>query len=220
MKKILPIWTQSFKVIREKKENLYIDKTKHIIRIIKSWNNQKLFFSRPRRFWKSLLISTLKELYKWSKELFYETYAEKNWDFSKTNPVIHISFWSGIVKVEDLENKINSIINNNAFDNEIDIKEKNASDKFYELIKKLYLKTQKKVVVLIDEYDKLILDFIDRVEEAKIVRENLKTFYWVLKEADEYLEFVFITWVSKFSKVSLFSWLNNLKDLTLNPIAW
>ena len=81
MKKFLPIWTQSFSVIREEKNaNLYIDKTKQIIDIINFWNNQKLFFSRPRRFGKSLLISTIKALFEWKEELFYDTYAEKNWD--------------------------------------------------------------------------------------------------------------------------------------------
>jgi len=221
MKKRLPIWEQSFKSIRENKNNLYIDKTKEILNIIEN-AGKYLFFSRPRRFGKSLLISTIKALYEWRKEDFYNTYAEKNWNFEKTNPIVHISFWSGtVVDKEYLQNKLEDIIYNNQLDNDLeDLKSKNIAWKFYELIKKLYLKTWKKVVVLIDEYDKAILDNINKTEIAVEVREELKWFYATLKDADEFLEFVFITWVSKFSKVSLFSGLNNLKDLSLNPIAW
>ena len=218
MKK-LPIWEQSFKSIREYKNKLYIDKTRQIIDIINSW--KYLFFSRPRRFWKSLLVDTIKCLYEWRKELFYDTFALDNWDFSKTNPVVHISFWIWLSNIKELEWKFENIINANKRELEIkELESKWVDGQFYELLEKIYKKTWKKVVVLIDEYDKLILDFINKVEEAKIIRERLKTFYWVLKEADKYLEFVFITWVSKFSKVSLFSWLNNLTDLTLDPMAW
>ncbi|MDQ7008807.1 MAG: AAA family ATPase, partial [Candidatus Gracilibacteria bacterium] len=123
-KKRLPIGEQSFKSIRENKNNLYIDKTKNILNIIEN-SGKYLFFSRPRRFGKSLLISTLKELYQGNKELFYDTYAEDNWDFEKTNPVLHISFGSGtVVSLEYLQNKLESIINNNAFDNNVEINEK------------------------------------------------------------------------------------------------
>ena len=222
-KRKLPIWTQSFKVVREEKNaNIYIDKTKEILNIINYWNNQRLFFSRPRRFGKSLLISTLKALYEWKKELFYDTYAEKNWNFEKTNPVLHISFWTGTVEDRKyLQNKLEDILLRNKRELELsEFESKNIAWKFYELLEKIYKKTWKKVVVLIDEYDKAILDNINKNEIAVELREELKWFYATLKDADEYLEFVFITWVSKFSKVSLFSGLNNLKDLTLNPIAW
>ncbi len=218
----LPIWKQSFIVIRENPwEALYIDKTEKIINIINSSFNAPLFFSRPRRFWKSLLIDTIRCMYEWRKELFYDTYAEKNWDFSKTNPVIKISFWSGIVEVEDFEVKIEEILRFVAEDLKIEkLTAKSSSWRLEELIRKTYEKYNKKVVILIDEYDKLILDFINKSEDAKIIREKLKTFYWVLKDTDEYIELLLITWVSKFSKVSLFSGLNNLEDITLNPIAW
>ncbi len=222
IKKFLPIWNQSFKVIREEKNaNVYIDKTRNILDIIKLWTNQRLFFSRPRRFGKSLLISTMKALYQWEKELFYNTYAEKNWDFSKTNPVLHISFGSGTVTwVEYLQESLKYLLEKTAKNFEIKLDWILIKDKFYDLIEKISKKTNKKVVVLIDEYDKAILDNINKTEIAVELREELKWFYWTLKDADQYLEFVFITWVSKFSKVSLFSWLNNLEDLTLNPIAW
>jgi hypothetical protein len=183
MKK-LAIWTQSFKVLREiKNGNVYVDKTKNILNIIESWNNQKLFFSRPRRFGKSLLIDTLKCLYEWKKELFYDTYAENNWDFEKTNPVVHISFWSWtVVNLEYLKNKLNDILEKNKRDLELsEFESKNIAWKFYELLEKIYKKTWKKVVVLIDEYDKAILDNINKTEIALEVREELKWFYATLK---------------------------------------
>jgi len=220
MKKRLPIWEQSFKSIRENKNNLYIDKTREILNIIENaW--KYLFFSRPRRFGKSLLISTIKALYEWRRELFYDTYAKNNWNFEKTNPVLSISFWTGLFKIKDLEWKFIDILNQSQVKHNVEeLKSGWVDFKFMELIRKIYEKNWKKVVILIDEYDKLILDYINNIEEAKLIRNKLRNFYWVIKDADEYLEFVFITWVSKFSKVSLFSWLNNLKDLTLDPIAW
>ncbi len=218
----LPIWKQSFEVIRENPwEAIYVDKTKHIIDIINSWLNAPLFFSRPRRFWKSLTLDTIKCLYEWKKELFYDTYAEKNWDFSKTNPVISISFGSGILRATDFDETISYTLRFIAEDLKIEkLTIKNSPWRFKELIKKTYEKYGKKVVILIDEYDKLILDLINKPEEAKKIRENLRNFYSVLKDFDKYIELLFITWVSKFSKVSLFSGLNNLKDITLDSETW
>ncbi|MBS8122291.1 ATP-binding protein [Candidatus Vampirococcus lugosii] len=216
MIKKLPIGIQSFEIMRTE-NRLYIDKTSNIINLITKGSKYN-FLSRPRRFGKSLLVDTIKYLYEGKKELFEGLYAEKNWNFEKKNPVIKISFGSGILNIQELENKFDSIINNNSRNNNIDINkliEKNYSDKFFELIRNIYEKTGKKVVVLIDEYDKPILDNITKKEQAKQIRDMLKNFYGILKDSDQYLEFVFITGVSKFSKVSLFSGLNNLEDITL-----
>jgi len=176
--------------------------------------------SKPRRFWKSLLIDTMKCLFEWKKQLFKWLYAEKNWDWEESYPVIKISFWLGYINsLEELKKRLKDIIGYNCKKNWFaygSLESETIAGKFFELIMKLKEKYGKNVVVLIDEYDKPILDNILNPEEAKKIRDELKGFYAVLKEADEYLKYVFITWVTKFSKVSLFSGLNNLKDLTIS----
>jgi len=214
----LPIWIQSFEEIRSW-QWLYVDKTKYIVDLITKWSKYN-FMSRPRRFWKSLLIDTMRCLFEWRKELFQWLYAEKNWDWSKSYPVIKISFgvWY-ISTVEVLKGRLKEIIAYNCKVNSIDYNNLISETiwwKFFELIVNISERYNEKVVVLIDEYDKPILDNILNIEEAKRIRDELKWFYAVLKDADEYLRYVFITWVSKFSKVSLFSWLNNLEDLTIS----
>ncbi len=224
MKK-LPIWIQTFWNIRESWKTIYIDKTKHILQLINSWDNPKIFLSRPRRFWKSLLIDTIRCLFEWKKELFKWLYAYDKWDFDDKYPVIKIAFGDAFYKnTTVLQNTLNWIINKFSIKYNLNLIEKNIGDKFWELIRKLYEKTWKQVVVLVDEYDKPILDKIDDIQNANEIKEELKWFYSVLKWADEYLRFVILTWVTKFSKVSVFSWLNNLNDITLDPkynnICW
>ncbi len=211
----LPIGIQSFEIIRTE-GYYYVDKTPFVEKLV---NSGKYFFlSRPRRFGKSLFLDTLKQAFLGKRELFKGLYLENNWDWSKKYPVIHISFGAGVKKkVEFLEKKINYILEDHAKDYEVLLKKDMIPEKFEELIKKLYEKFNQKVVVVVDEYDKPILDNIENTEVAIEMRESLKNFYSVLKEADPYLKFVFITGVSKFSKVSLFSGLNNLQDITLHP---
>ncbi|WP_297889909.1 AAA family ATPase, partial [Sulfurihydrogenibium sp.] len=212
MKK-LPIGVQTFsKIIQE--NCYYIDKT-HFVKKLESGGYY--FLSRPRRFGKSLFLDTLKEAFSGNKELFKGLYLYNNWDWNKKYPVIHISFGSGVVDNKDkLIKIINSFINKIALEENIKLTEEVLSLKFKELIEKLSEKYNQKVVVLVDEYDKPILDRIEEPDIAKENREVLKDFYSVLKDADPYLHLVFLTGVSRFSKVSIFSGLNQLNDITLD----
>lgn len=207
-----PIGIQDFRELRTG-GYVYIDKTAYIHRLITT--GKYYFLSRPRRFGKSLLVTTLKYLYQGQKELFSGLWIESQHDW-KVHPVLHFSFSSighktlGLApafeaKIEDLANTHGIKLEKTVFD-----------QKFAELIRKLAIK-EGKVVLLIDEYDKPLVDYIDNLEQADRNRDVLKSFFSVLKDSDPFLQLLLITGVSKFSKVSLFSDLNNLDDLTLAP---
>ncbi|MEA3545904.1 MAG: AAA family ATPase [Thermodesulfobacteriota bacterium] len=212
MKK-LPIGIQTFnKLIQD--DYLYVDKTFFVEKLVQS--GEYYFLSRPRRFGKSLFLSTLKSAFKGERELFNGLYLHDHWDWSTTYPVIHISFGSGVMRsVEELQTSISYILDVNGSEYAIKYRYSGAKERFAELIRFLHDKYQQQVVVLVDEYDKPILDNIHHPELAADIREELKSFYSVIKDSDEFLKFVFLTGVSKFSKVSLFSGLNNLEDITL-----
>jgi len=215
MKK-LPIGISDFKKLRE--ENfIYVDKTEYIYKLVKEGGGY-YFLSRPRRFGKSLLISTLEYLFKGERKLFNGLYIEDKWEWEKSFPVIRIDFSKDIRSKEDLREKVyrelrrNYIWNKEKMPREI----RDESILLEELIMRVSEREKKQVVVLVDEYDKPILDVIENIKEAQEVRKELKAFYSVLKGLDRYIKFVLITGVSKFSKVSLFSGLNQLKDISLN----
>ncbi|MBU1754308.1 ATP-binding protein [bacterium] len=213
MKK-LPIGIQTFsEIINE--NYCYVDKTRIIYELI---NSGKYFFlSRPRRFGKSLLIDTIKDLFEGRDELFKGLWIEDKWDFSQKHPVIKIDFGAGIPKERvELNKRIREILEINQEKLGIKCGFKTIAGCFNELIMKAALKYKERVVVLIDEYDKPILDNIETPEIAQQMREELKNLYSVLKSTDAYIKFVMLTGVSKFSKVSLFSGLNNLMDITLD----
>jgi len=214
MKK-LPMGISTFSKIIEN-DYIYVDKTRTIYKMAN--RVETYFLSRPRRFGKSLLVNTLKELFQGNKELFEGLYIHDKWDWTEKHPVIHLDFGSRTTtSPEQLELSLNKFLNNTAEDNNIQLEDTNLlNDKFEELIKKLYKKTGKKVVVLIDEYDNPIIDCIKNIEIAKENRDILSDFYKVLKATDEYLRFIFLTGVTKFSKTSIFSGLNNVTDITLN----
>jgi Predicted AAA-ATPase/PD-(D/E)XK nuclease superfamily len=212
--KNLPIGIQSLKEIR-RRNCVYVDKTQLVHQLVTT--GKYYFLSRPRRFGKSLLVSTLKELYQGNKAVFEGLWVENNWDWTKIHPVLHFSFDDMTYKQVGLMQAIEDELYRLAALHEIELEATNFKGKFKELIQKLSEK-QGKVVVLIDEYDKPIIDFLETatVETAKANRDVLREFYGILKNADEHLELVFITGISKFSKVSIFSHLNNLKDITLS----
>jgi hypothetical protein len=178
------------------------------------------FLSRPRRFGKSLLCDTIKCLFEGKKDLFEGLYIHDKWDWETKYPVISIVFGDEFVDtVEVLEQVLNNSLRENCENNGINVLElgeKLPGLRFRELIIKLYKKTGRQVVILVDEYDKPILDMIENPETSLQIRNKLKGFYSVIKGADEYLKFVLLTGVTKFSKVSLFSGLNSLEDLTLD----
>ncbi|KZX12186.1 ATP-binding protein [Methanobrevibacter curvatus] len=212
--KNLPTDIGTFSTLIEN-DYLYVDKTKYIYKMIKP--GKKFFLSRPRRFGKSLLVSTLKELFSANKKLFKDLYIYDKWNWTKSYPVIHLDFSViGYTNQDVLKESLNIFLERKAKEFNIKLSKNNLiKDKFEEIIEEIYLKTNKKVVILIDEYDKAIIDHIEDVKLAKKIRGELNSFYSALKH-DEYIEFVFITGVTKFAKTSIFSGLNNLTDLTLS----
>lgn len=208
-----PVGIQDFREIREGGYK-YIDKTPFVYKLI---NEGKYYFlSRPRRFGKSLLVSTLDYFFKGEKELFEGLFIYDKHDWQQTNPVIKISFAAISHKEKGLFNAINERLDEIATQYDIVIVENSISAKFLKLIISLSSKFGK-VVVLIDEYDKPIIDYLGvDTEEALRSREIFKSFYSILKDADPYIKLVFITGVSKFSRISIFSDLNNLTDITID----
>ncbi len=216
--KRLPIGIQSFVKMRQG-NFYYVDKTAMVAELVNKGGGY-YFLSRPRRFGKSLFLDTLKQAFLAKQELFAGLYLENHWDWDIRYPVIHISFGSGVIQdIEDLGDRFAYLLKINAEDGDVVLLEQNLRERFFELIRALYTRHHQPVVILIDEYDKPILDHIDKPQTAVEIREGLKNFYSVIKDSDEFLRFVFITGVSKFSKVSLFSGLNNLQDITLDPMA-
>ena len=215
MLKKLPIGISTLRKIIEN-NYLYIDKTKIALDLING-NGGYYFLSRPRRFGKSLFLDTLRTIFEGDKQVFEGLYIYDKYDFVK-HPIIRISFNDGSFKTkEEFKQTIYEILRVNQINLKITSDNTlSLSGCFRELIYQAHKKYKQKVVILVDEYDKPILDNIENKEVATIIRDELKNFYSVIKGADEYLEFVFITGVSKFSKVSLFSGLNNLNDITLD----
>jgi Holliday junction resolvase-like predicted endonuclease len=213
MKK-LPIGIQSFEDIRIK-DFLYVDKTEIIHNLITS-SGKAFFLSRPRRFGKSLLISTLEALFQGKKSLFEGLHIYDNWDWTQQNPVIRLDF-AGINHdtSENLQKDIEQIILNIARQYGITLT-RDAAGSFSELIGKMHETTGRQVVVLVDEYDKPIIEHLTDLNMAEENRKILKSFFQILKSADEHLRLVFLTGVSKFTKVSIFSELNNLNDITMD----
>ncbi len=215
MKK-LPIGIQTLSHIIEG-GYVYVDKTEIAHRLITS--GKYYFLSRPRRFGKSLFLSTLREIFEGNKALFKGLYIEDQWDFRKKYPVIHLDFSIGLSKnTDELERNLRFALENVEKDLGLTCPNgRNSSECFHDLIWLAKEKYGNNVVILIDEYDKPILDNITKKETAREIRDEMKSFYSVIKANDSNIQFVFLTGVSKFSTSNLFSGLNNLNDITLNP---
>ena len=211
--KRLPLGIQTFEDIRER-QLFYQDKTNYIFDLLRT--QKYSFLSRPRRFGKSLLLSTIRSIYEGRKDLFEGLWIENQWDWTRIRPVIHIGFSSIDYQNLGLESAIYAELDKVANNHNIVLTKESYVQRFKELIEKLK-KEKGNVVLLIDEYDKPIIDYLGRKEEqAEVNRGILKSFYSIIKDSDANLEFMLITGVSKFSKVSIFSELNNLTDLTLH----
>jgi hypothetical protein len=216
MKKLLPIGISDFKKLREG-GYVYVDKTEYIYRLIKEGSGY-YFLSRPRRFGKSLLLSTIEYLFKGERELYKGLYIEDKWEWEEKYPVVRIDFGDTQVRsTEELEKELKAIIIEAGKVYGYKYNEEYTINRNLRLLtEKIYEVSKKRVIILIDEYDKPVLDNIEKKEEAEKIREALKGFYITLKGVDKYIRFMLITGVSRFSKVSLFSGLNQLEDISLS----
>jgi hypothetical protein len=208
-----PIGIQNFEKIR-KEDYLYVDKTDLIYNLASG--GSYYFLSRPRRFGKSLLISTLEAYFQGKKELFKGLAVERLEKEWTVYPVLHLDLNTGKYdSIEALESILNITLNRweNLYGAGKD--EKAPNERFLGIIRRAYEKTGKPVVILVDEYDKPLLQTIDNEELQNEFRATLKAFYSVLKTQDAYIRFALLTGVTKFSKVSVFSDLNNLEDISM-----
>ncbi|MVT12074.1 ATP-binding protein [Chitinophaga tropicalis] len=206
-----PIGLQSFREIREG-GFVYIDKTEKIHQMVDS--GKYYFLSRPRRFGKSLLLDTISELFSGSKELFKGLWIYDKWNWDAKNPVIRISFSNIGTGTIGLQNAIKGALHENAQRLQVELTTTAYDQLFKELITKAAQKN--KVAILIDEYDKPLIDYLDNIPRAEENRIILKNLYSILKDADKDIRLLILTGVSRFSKVSIFSDLNNLEDITLS----
>ncbi|MBK1720404.1 ATP-binding protein [Thiocystis violacea] len=213
-RKKLPIGIQTFREICED-DCYYVDKTGFALRLIET--GKYYFLSRPRRFGKSLFLDTLAELFAGREPLFRGLAIHDHWDWSTSYPVLRFSFGGGLVQSpEELERKIREQLHVNQSALGLGCVEPGIDGCFAEMIRQAHAATGQRVVVLVDEYDKPILDNLTRPETARAMRDGLRNLYSVIKDMDAHIRFAFLTGVSKFSKVSLFSGLNNLNDISVD----
>lgn len=213
-RKKLPIGIQTFAKLRED-DCYYVDKTGFARRLIDEGTHY--FLSRPRRFGKSLFLDTLAELFAGNELLFRGLEIHPHWDWQTRYPLIRFSFGGGIVQdAEELDRKIWQQLRVNQAALGLSSAEPTISGCFSELLTTAHAMTGQRAVVLVDEYDKPLLDNLTRPETARTLRDRLRNLYSVIKDSDAHVRFAFLTGVSKFSKVSLFSDLNNLNDITLD----
>ncbi len=214
-KRKLPIGIQTFRKIRED-HCYYVDKTAYIARLVDEGTHY--FLSRPRRFGKSLFLDTLKELFEGNEPLFEGLAIHERWDWSVRHPVLRLDFSRGNFKEpSQLQEDVAAQLD--AMEKRVGVSSDyaGASVRLSQLIEALHERSGQRVVVLVDEYDKPILDALEVPEVARAHRDYLHGLYSTIKFGDAHIAFTFLTGVSKFSKVSLFSGLNNLIDTTLDP---
>ena len=214
-KRRLPIGIQTFREIREE-DYYYVDKTGYICRLLDE--GKHYFLSRPRRFGKSLFLDTLKELFEGNEPLFAGLAIHDQWDWSRRYPVVRLDFSGGsYYERGGLREDAMAQLQDLAEEAGVATRYESASACFRHLLGALSRQAGQRVVVLVDEYDKPILDALEVPDVARANRDFLRDLYAMIKSSDAHIRFAFITGVSKFSKVSLFSGLNNLKDITIDP---
>ena len=211
----LPIGLQTFAEVREG-GFAYVDKTPYALKLIES--GKVYFLARPRRFGKSLFLDTLRNLFEGQRELFTGLHADTNWVWGIKYPVIKLDMSGGSNSVDALRSILKSNLLYTARCLGVELSDANEPTELLQrLIQKAHAQHGRKVVLLIDEYDKPMIDNIKKPKLAEDMREQLHSFYSIIKATDEHLRFVMLTGVSKFAKVSIFSGLNNLKDISLDP---
>ncbi len=212
----LPIGYSAFREIREW-NCYYVDKTPHIWRLAR--RPGYYFLSRPRRFGKTLLVDTLQELFEGSEELFRGLHIHDRWDWSVRHPVVRLSFGSDYRESGSVDSHvIRQLI---ALEKLAGVEppplDYSGAERLQYLIGELHHQNGRQVVVLVDEYDKPILDLLERKDQAKANRDYLRGLYGIIKDCARQVRFVFVTGISMYSKGSLFSGLNNLRDISLSP---
>ena len=212
MKKIT-VNVRSFEDIRTSGEYIYVDKTKYVYSLVKGELNNYYFISRPRRFGKSLMCSTLHSLFEGKRELFKGLYIDStDYSFEKY-PVLQLNFAD--INTDTYESFLKGFqrrITDQAENNGFEIERDEPSEMLYTIL----TKSEGKIVIIVDEYDSPIIDsYMDKEKSARI-RNTLSTFYTVIKNNDDKVRFFFITGITKFSNMSIFSKMNNLTDLTFD----
>ena len=208
---------QTFRTVREE-DCYYVDKTPYIARLLDE--GRHYFLSRPRRFGKSLFLDTLKELFEGTEALFtgLHIHDRGDWDWSVRHPVVRLDFAGGSFKDPGyLQINLAAQLDGMEVASGVSPRYDTPPERFGYLIRTLHERSGQRVAVLVDEYDKPILDALETPEIARANRDYLRGLYGVIKASDAHVRFTFVTGVSKFTKVSLFSDLNNLIDITLDP---
>ena len=214
LQRLYPIGIQTFSEIREK-NYLYIDKTEYVYRM--THFAKYVFLSRPRRFGKSLLTSTLHSYFSGRKDLFQGLAMERLEKEWIEYPVLHFDMsMAKHVDKERLERLLDFMLSDYERTFDLDTTVGDANLRLTRLIKCVYEKTGKKVVVLIDEYDAPLLDVVHEKENLGVLRNIMRNFYSPLKACDPYLKYVFLTGITKFSQLSIFSELNNIKNISMD----
>ncbi len=212
--RLYPISSQPFSEIRER-DMVYIDKTDLIYQMTHGASSY-IFLSRPRRFGKSLLVSTLKEYFEGRKELFQGLAIEKLETEWTRHPVLHFSMSTAKhVDREQLESELGMKLRQYERIYGRDENETKTNQRFIGIVQRAYERTGQKVVVLIDEYDAPLLDVVHEEENLPELRKVMRNFYSPLKDLAPYLRFVFLTGITKFSQLSIFSELNNIRNISM-----
>ncbi|MCY4227821.1 MAG: AAA family ATPase [Gammaproteobacteria bacterium] len=215
-RRTLPIGIQTFSILREE-GCYYVDKTPLIRELIRT--GRHYFLSRPRRFGKSLLVDTLQELFEGNEPLFQGLDIHPYWDWSVKHPVVRLSFGGDIDTPEEIQNHVlNQLYKiEQAYDLKTFPSVHSAAGRLENVLYFLHQATGQRAVVLVDEYDRPVLNVLEDREKARANRNKLRNLYSILKDAEKHIRFVFVTGITMFSKTSFSSGLNNLTDISLYP---